>query len=251
MIDSLIGWCRQQWRVDFRFLDWQFFFVLKFRLFEFALIFNTNIFQSFLLDSEEMTNACFHWSAGWPELHFITSKMRPAFVWLSILLLGLLDLCCAYFVTVEADSSECFFDRVKTGEVVGLQGGNVTAFSVLRVTLTLHWTDKVDWLIDWLEGFFVKLIIFVVCVCRVSVLFLYRSQNGSYIWSDWRRIYGYWRAGNYKPLVMCLVTHESGPTIVILSSQSSNQSKSSMGVFLKTPLPPFYLPSSIYRVFFT
>lgn len=39
---------------------------------------------------------------------------------LLLMLLGLRDFCSAYFVTVEADSSECFFDRVKTGTKVGL-----------------------------------------------------------------------------------------------------------------------------------
>jgi len=49
--------------------------------------------------------------------------MRPESVlwtWLLVLLLGLQNFCFGYFVTIEADSSECFFDRVKTGTKIGL-----------------------------------------------------------------------------------------------------------------------------------
>lgn len=39
---------------------------------------------------------------------------------ITFLLVSLQKLCLAYFVTVEPDSSECFFDRVKTATKVGL-----------------------------------------------------------------------------------------------------------------------------------
>jgi len=46
--------------------------------------------------------------------------LRKSWIWVTFLVFNLLQSCHAFFINIEADSSECFFDRVKTGVKVGL-----------------------------------------------------------------------------------------------------------------------------------